>query len=151
MIPPASPTTAASTTAPKMSSPRRTAAMPPLIPNTNVPARLSTRISVGEKPLSNGRAPRALCRQPSARSRHERLYAGLERRVDHRGELGVVVGGQLAEPPLALGLGVRVRIDAADEPEHRRHMPLHPEGAEVLTGGCRTCLGHPLIAEVRAQ
>src|SRR4051794_16127410 len=49
-MPPASPTTAASTTTPKRSSRARTAASPPLIPKMNVPARLRTRISVGSKP-----------------------------------------------------------------------------------------------------
>src|SRR5690349_23969769 len=48
--PPANPTTAASTTTPNRSSLARTAANPPLRPNTNVPARLRTRISVGLKP-----------------------------------------------------------------------------------------------------
>src|SRR5947199_298377 len=50
MMPPAIPTTAASTTTPNRSSFARTAARPPLRPNTNVPARFSARISVGSKP-----------------------------------------------------------------------------------------------------
>src|SRR4051794_7952957 len=49
-MPPASPTTPASTTTPKKSSLARTAASPPLRPKTNVPARLRTRMSVGSKP-----------------------------------------------------------------------------------------------------
>src|SRR3954469_18781807 len=50
VIPPASPTTAASTTTPNRSSFARTAASPPLRPKTNVPARLRTRMSGGLKP-----------------------------------------------------------------------------------------------------
>src|SRR3954454_16330409 len=50
VIPPARPTTAASTTTPNRSSFARTAASPPLRPKTNVPARLRTRMSVGLKP-----------------------------------------------------------------------------------------------------
>src|SRR5690349_22842693 len=114
MTPPARPTTAASTTAPKTSSPRRTAAMPPLSPNTKVPARLRTRISVGEKPLCTGDVPARLRRQPGAGPGDERFHTGLERRVDHRGEFRVVVGGQLAEAAVALGLRVGLWIDAAD-------------------------------------
>src|SRR3954451_17246482 len=49
-MPPANPTTAASTTTPNRSSLARTAASAPLRPKTNVPARLRTRMSVGSKP-----------------------------------------------------------------------------------------------------
>ena len=50
-MPPASPTTTASTTTPKASRRALTPAIPPLSPNTNVPARLRTSRSVGSKLL----------------------------------------------------------------------------------------------------
>src|ERR1700748_1684402 len=50
VIPPASPTTAASTSTPNGSSRARTPASPPVMPNTNVPHRLGTRIAVGADP-----------------------------------------------------------------------------------------------------
>src|SRR3954452_13868726 len=65
VMPPASPTTAASTTTPKRSSFARTAASPPLRPKTNVPARFRTRISVGSKPCGT-----------STVDQHDRSYAG---------------------------------------------------------------------------
>jgi hypothetical protein len=49
-MPPASPTTADSTTTPNTSNRARTPASAPLSPKTNVPMTLSHRISVGSKP-----------------------------------------------------------------------------------------------------
>src|SRR3954468_11580751 len=57
-MPPARPTTPASTTMPNRSSLARTAARPPLSPKMNVPARLSARISVGSKPRGTSTAIR---------------------------------------------------------------------------------------------
>src|ERR1700750_1202776 len=72
MTPPAKATTAASTTTPRTSSLARTAARPPLRPNTNVPARLRTRMSVGLKPSGTSIAPQGSRRpRPSRRSRRE--------------------------------------------------------------------------------
>src|SRR5690348_3621576 len=75
MTPPANPTTAARTTTPNRSSVARTAANPPLRPNTNVPARLRTRISVGLKPsgtsIGTQRMPLALEREQAGPVRQE--------------------------------------------------------------------------------
>src|SRR5579884_3595565 len=98
MVPPAIPTTTASTTAPDRSSRLRTPAMPPLRPNTKVPTRLRTSRSVGSNPgSSDGDAMNVwatLRREPGAAGGYERLDSGLERWVDDRREPRVVVGGQ---------------------------------------------------------
>src|SRR5581483_3478298 len=86
--------------------------------------------------------------EPGAAGCDERLHAGLERRMYDRSELWIVVGRQLAQPALALSLRVGVGVDPADEPEHRRHMPLCAERAEVLAGGSGTGVNYAVIPEV---
>src|SRR3954454_21978722 len=69
-MPPARPTTAESTTTPKRSRRPRTAASPPLSPKTNVPTRLSPRISVGSNPCGTSIADKHV---RSATGAHRRL------------------------------------------------------------------------------
>src|SRR5215207_4882922 len=125
VIPPARPTTTASTTTPKRSSRSRTPAMPPLSPNANVPARLRTSSSMGLKPGTM--AGRGLRGEPGGHGRDKGFDAGFERGMDHGGEARVVVGRQLREPARHLRLPVGVGVGAADRPEHRRRLPLAAE------------------------
>ena len=65
----------------------------------------------------------------------DRLDAGLERGVNHRGEGGVVVGGNVLRNEAGLLRGaVGVGIGGADLPEHREDVPLGAEGSKVLAG-----------------
>src|SRR5690349_6810632 len=149
MMPPATPTTIASTIAPKTSRPWRTAARPPLIPKTKVPARFRTRIRSGEKPLSTGGMGAALGREPRAGPGDERLHPGLERGVEHRREPRIVVRRQLREPALCLGPGIEVRVRAPNGPEHRGHMPpvpKEPKSSLADTGGIATTRSEPKCA-----
>src|SRR5579872_4029959 len=152
IVPPAMPTTTASTTAPKMSSLTRTPAMPPLRPNTNVPTRLRTSRKVGSNPRSRGgstvRSIPPLCGEPGAAGRDERLHAGLERGVDDWCEPGIVVGRQLTQPAFSLGPVVGVGVDPADEREHGGDTPFDYEGAEVLAGCGWPGVPHTVLPEL---
>src|SRR5581483_11710652 len=152
VIPPASPTTMASTMTPKMSSSACTAANPPLSPKTNVPARLRTSSTVGSKPCSTEVTSEVLGGgEPRAGRGDQRLYPRRQCGMEHRGEPWVVVGGQFGYPARFLRLLVRVRIGAADGPENRRHTPLAAERSEVLAGRDRRDRDDPVFAEMVLQ
>src|SRR6185369_14726031 len=71
-------------------------------------------------------------RQPRARSDDHRLNSGLERRMQHRSESRVVVGGDVRDLAGGFRLRIGVGVGSADEPKHGRDMPLRAEGAEIL-------------------
>src|SRR5438874_13133381 len=50
-----------------------------------------------------------------------------------------------------LGLRVRLRIGAADEPEDRWHVPLGSERSEILAGGSRPRFPDSLRSEMSAK
>ena len=112
VMPPARPTTTASTTTPKRSSRARTPAMPPLSPNANVPARLRASSSMGSTPGST--AASGARGKPDGRQ-HDRAGACLEYRAvcaaaEHPG-LEAVGGGGNTDPGLP-GNRQRVHVGA---------------------------------------
>ncbi len=71
--------------------------------------------------------------QPGQGSDHERLGAGVRRRLHDRREGGRVVAGDVLEdPPVARGPVVAVRVDASGEPVGGGGVPRRREVAEVL-------------------
>src|SRR3954447_25559064 len=89
-MPPASPTTAASTTIPKRSSLARTAPSPPLRPKMNVPPRFRIRISVGLKPCGTSIRRRSMSESASAAAsgRVASVTQATRRRHRERGPAG---------------------------------------------------------------
>ena len=116
--------------------------MPPLSPNTNVPTRLRTSSSVGSNPRRTGttnmsvssRSCACVPRQAIGRARRRLARDAASRRRSRASgwitgaKRGLWLVGSSLSRPSAFALRVRVRVGAADEPEHRRHVPL----------GCRT-------------
>ncbi len=62
----------------------------------------------------------------------------------------VVVRWNIAHALRLLSFSVEFRVDAADEPEHRGHMPFRSEASEVLAGRGRPAFLDP-IREVLDQ
>lgn len=82
--------------------------------------------------LSHSPPDDALRGQPGFRGNDQRLHTGLQRGMDDRSEVWAVIGRDLVEPTGRFGFGVEFGIGAAEEPEHRRDVPLPAERPEVL-------------------
>src|SRR5690349_17710710 len=80
--------------------------------------------------------------QPWACRCQHRLDPDPQRRVDDRRELWRVIRRQRVEPPGPLGVGIGLRVGAADEPEHGRHLPAPAVHAEVLARSRRFAFLH---------
>src|SRR5690242_17052507 len=149
VIPPTLAAANESTSTPKMSSRCLMPAIAPLNANTNVPKRSSTSTSVLMVTARGGDI--ALGREPGQGTDHQRLHARFERRMDDRCEARVVVGRKLTQAPVRFCLCVHVGVGPADEPEHRRRMPLGAERAEILARGRWSSLHYPIDGKVLAK
>src|SRR6185437_2812839 len=90
-------------------------------------------------------------RQPCAGSRHQRLHASFQRRMDDRRKLRAVIGWQRVKPTFRFGFRIRISVNTTDEPEHSGDVRRHTEDAEVLARGCRRGFLNPIIWKPLAE
>src|SRR3954468_9382059 len=136
-MPPANPTTPASTTTPKGQISARRAADPPRRPKTNVPPRLRARISVGSKPcgtsIGGKHVPTGRRRGSGLLRPAERALRALGRRVDARRRAGRRGGGPQTERSASMtestrGSSALAGLDGimAELEDLYRDVPQHP-------------------------
>src|SRR5690606_15381804 len=141
-IPPKLPATNDSTRIPKRSSRRLTATSAPLMANTKVPPRSSTRTKVSIVVMSA---------QPGQGADHHCLGSRCQGGVQHRRECRAVIDRQLIQPAFCLGAGPGLWIGTANEPVHGGCLPGCAEAAKILARRCRPGMADPLRGEMATK
>src|SRR5690348_4276509 len=128
-IPPTLAAAKDSTSTPKRSSLCLMPVIAPLNAKTKVPQRSSTNTRVLTVTYWDRRMR---LRQPRLGGNYQCLHARLQRGMDDRCEVRVVIRRELAHAAGRFGLCVHLRIGPADKPEHGRDVPLRAERSEVF-------------------
>src|SRR5580692_1752277 len=71
--------------------------------------------------------------------------------MQYRCEFRAVINREFIQLTRSLRLGVALRIIAAYEPKHRRHLPCGAEAAEILAGRSRPRMFHPIGGKIAAK
>src|SRR6516164_10336026 len=91
------------------------------------------------------------CCQPGLRGDNQRLNPCLQSRMNHRCEARVVIRRNVGNRARLLGLGIQVRVGAADKPEYGGNVPARSEGPKVLARGCWLRLLNTVSREITSK